>query len=347
VSWGKRDWERLATLFDGVNCACAPGAAHGCEPYPGYKPETVEAPNGDTRECDACHGRFVPEDYSGGYRWHDMRVGPCACGATHVCGQCSGSGRVPNVDAAGICRICKGDREALAISPCPACDSTGRAPGKRYLHVAEKYLRQCPGLEWPREYLDRAYGVAARVAEALNVPAAYWPRPEHGALRVLDYPPGAGTVEHTDFDLFTVLLWRSTPGDLELTPSHRVCPADNPFLCDSCGAAAPFSSPCEAEIAMSRGVRAARSSAGELSPGLHIGELGELVGLGPATPHRVPARPYAQQSIVYFALPDHAAPLPGHAGVAVQGAPVRLGPTVGQWLDERMARSRVAAGGYK
>lgn len=44
------------------------------------------------------------------------------------------------------------------------------------------------------------------------------------------------------------------------------------------------------------------------------------MGLGPATPHRVPARPYVQKSIVYFAMPD-------------------------QWVAERIARSRV--GGYR
>ncbi len=68
------------------------------------------------------------------------------------------------------------------------------------------------------------------------------------------------------------------------------------------------------------------------NPGLpdmevHIGELGELLGLGPATPHRVDPLPVVQQSIVYFAIPDHAAVLPS-------------GQTVGEWISERKERSR-------
>lgn len=52
------------------------------------------------------------------------------------------------------------------------------------------------------------------------------------------------------------------------------------------------------------------------NPGLggapyHIGEIGELVGLGKAEPHWVDPLPVVQQSLVYFAIPDHAAVLPG------------------------------------
>lgn len=64
-------------------------------------------------------------------------------------------------------------------------------------------------------------------------------------------------------------------------------------------------------------------------PGLYFGELAEQVGLGAATPHRVEPRPHPQHSIVYFAMPSHAAVLP-YSG----------GRTVGAWLKERLARSR-------
>jgi hypothetical protein len=68
------------------------------------------------------------------------------------------------------------------------------------------------------------------------------------------------------------------------------------------------------------------------NPGLpevevHMGELGELLGLGTATPHRVDPLPVAQEAIVYFAVPSHDAVLPA-------------GGTVGEWINERIARSR-------
>jgi hypothetical protein len=71
------------------------------------------------------------------------------------------------------------------------------------------------------------------------------------------------------------------------------------------------------------------------NPGLgvgryHIGEIGELVGLGKAQPHCVEPLPEPQLSLVYFAIPPHEAVLPG-------------GVTVGAWLAERVARSRVGA----
>ena len=197
------------------------------------------------------------------------------------------------------------------MAKCKACSGTGRAPGKKYLHVAPKYNPPA----WAREYLARAHFEACRVATALGVPAAYRPHEAYGALRVLDYPPGAGTVEHTDFDLFTIVLWRSHPADLERTP------------CDAARAPLPA-------------IRG-RITAEAISPGLHVGEIGELVGLGPATPHRVPARPYAQKSIIYFAIPDHAARLPCDACDRTGEDHADHALTVGEWLDERMKRSRV------
>lgn len=292
------DWAKLATLFDGTSdehryASDSPffcdycgqqthaigGASLGVEcprrvPYAGYKPDVVEAPNGDA-----------------GHVWHDRG------------------------DGTGECSACGWDTsERAGEIPDPVCPKRAQRldAQKRYIHIAPKYLAQHLGLEWPREYLARGHYEACRVAEALGVPAAYYPRVADGTLRVLDYPVGAGTAEHKDPDLFSIVLYRSTPKDLVL--SHPAC--DN----------WPGGSP------------SARDRAREISPGLHIGELGELIGLGPATPHSVPARPYRQQSIVYFAMPDHAARLPG----CVHGD--RCGcassQTVGEWLKERMARSR-------
>lgn len=66
---------------------------------------------------------------------------------------------------------------------------------------------------------------------------------------------------------------------------------------------------------------------------VHMGEIGELIGLGPAYPHEILPRDEPQYSIVYFALPDHKAVLPTKDGVS---------HTVGSWLQNRIARSRTA-----
>ncbi len=295
TTFTEADHARLATLFDG-ECnqpgGCRNPAAHH-EPYAGYKPEVREAPNGDTKACPG------PCD-AAGRMWRDN-------GGHFPCRLCNGTGRVPNIDA------------GLA--------------GKRYLHVALKYDPPA----WALEYLARAHFEACRVAEALGVPAAYYPRVADGTLRVIEYPsaghtyseaghcidcresnrtargvcptlaPGAGTAEHTDPNLFTIVLWRSHPADLERGTDGR-----NTWYV---GKGPGFKQASDAET---------------LSPGLHIGAIGELVGLGPATPHRVPARPYAQKSLVYFSVPDHAALLPD-------------GRTVGAFLYEWKKRSRVYA----
>ncbi len=295
----EQDHARLATLFDGVQPAL--GELWPGKPYAGYKPTVREAPNGDTKLCPNCGGSGR---VTGAYD------------PDHRCQPCNGTGRVPNVDA-------------------------GRA-GKRYLHVAQKYKPPA----WAQDYCDRAFAQACRVATALGVPAAYRPHESDGTLRVLEYPsaghvrdtkrrgmgagiptceyceqsfeprevcpalaPGAGTAEHTDANLFTIVLWRSHPADLEMR-------GDRPHSNQVGGAY-------------------------DLNPGLHIGEIGALVGLGPATPHRVPARPYVQKSIVYFAVPNHGARLPiiarGRRDPRIEVG----GETVGAYLDEWKKRARV------
>lgn len=163
---------------------------------------------------------------------------------------------------------------------------------KRYLHVALKYDPP----EWAMRLLARAHHEACRIAEAMRVPDAFYPRVQDGTLRVLDYPAGAGSAEHTDFDLFTVHCFRTTPEDFVI-------------LADPCDAPA---------------LKAGRA----LNPGLHLGQLSEEIGLGPATRHLVPAQPYEQRSIVYFAMP-------------ALNARLRNGLEVREWLAERYSRSRV------
>lgn len=186
---------------------------------------------------------------------------------------------------------------------CQFCLGAGRVPdvdvGKRFLHVALKYNPPA----WAERHLARAHWEACKVADAIGVPDAYGPRPEDGTLRVLEYPAGAGTVKHTDWNLFTVLCWRSHPGDLLREPEPGVT-----------------------------SVYATRHETAErINPGLHIGEIGEMVGLGPATPHEVPPRPYVQKSIVYFAMPRLDVHLPWCGP----------GPTVRAWLDEKKRTTRV------
>lgn len=173
---------------------------------------------------------------------------------------------------------------------------------KRYAHVALKYL---PG--WGSssartfmvECLVKAHALAERVARELEVPKAFLPDLRFGALRVLEYPPGADSAAHQDFDLFTLHLYRTQ---------------DQCFWRGRGGI----------------GSNAARA----LNPGLHIGQLGEAVGLGPACEHGVDPCTEPQHAIVYFAIPDHDAMLP--EGLTVKG-----------WLNERMARSRTEFKAYK
>lgn len=208
----------------------------------------------------------------------------------------------------------------------------GRADrAKRYAHIATKYLTQAGPADAVRlnPYLLRAHAEAERVARALGVPEAFMPDIRFSALRVLEYPPGATSARHTDFDLFTLLCYRDRP---EWLVRHRT-PGEIPLHLDALDC---------------------------VSPGLHLGELGEIVGLGPATPHEVvpvydapwksaptwPAPRMRQHSIVYFALPSHDARFPGPQDSSVwtnlpYGA--LAGQTVGQWLSERMARSRAPA----
>lgn len=189
---------------------------------------------------------------------------------------------------------------------------------KRYAHVAVTYLRDWCGragtghngvflpkqaVDMCMSYLMRAHERAVEIARALKCPDAFMPRLEYGALRVLEYPPGAGSHAHTDFDLFTVMLYRDRPGR---------------FMSDW--------------FEMPEAVRA-------LDEHCHMGELGEIVGLGRATQHSVLASPEWQHSLVYFAIPDHAAKLTLSVSTLADTPAVRE-VSVGDWLTERMARSR-------
>lgn len=163
---------------------------------------------------------------------------------------------------------------------------------KRYAHVAYKYFKT-PAHWKLAPYLHTAHLKAEEMARASGVTREFMPVVEYGALRILDYPPGAISNRHEDFDLFTVMCYRDTPETFQ------------------------------SEHFNSRACEKMR----EINPQAHLGELSALIGLGPATPHWVLPSDKRQRSIVYFAIPDHAAVLPN-------------GITVGDWLAERIARSR-------
>jgi hypothetical protein len=165
---------------------------------------------------------------------------------------------------------------------------------KRYAHVALKYLKTRQQERDLLPFLIAAHRTALQMAAWSEVPAAFLPDLRYSALRVLDYPPGSISNRHEDFDLFTVMCFRDQP--------DRFASEDI-------------------------GLSPALESMRRIDPQAHLGELGEIIGLGRATPHWVLPSAERQRSIVYFAIPDHAAVLP-------------TGVTVGDWLAERVARSR-------
>lgn len=174
---------------------------------------------------------------------------------------------------------------------------------KRYAHVALKYLPPPESRDSKaRElfvYLAQAFEAAEDAASAMGFQVPLDLRA--CALRVLEYPPGAGSELHTDFDLFTITLFREPQRNVRWMHEASVTP-----------------SPRE-------------------SYSMHIGELGEMFGLGPATPHWVEPSDQVQRSIVFFALPNHDMVLPGYELACEPESP----RTVGDWLAERMARSRM------
>jgi hypothetical protein len=178
---------------------------------------------------------------------------------------------------------------------------------KRYSHIAMKYLRQFPAADAPHfrarmferdtleTYLKAAHRRAVEVAIELGVPTAFLPSFEHGALRVLEYPAGASSAPHTDVGLLTLNLYRDQPECLHTFE-------------DRWGRGNDWYS----------GVTRAPH---------HLGRIAREIGLGPAATHRVIGSATPQHSIVYFAVPDHAAVLPD-------------GRTVGEFITTEMAKMR-------
>ena len=172
---------------------------------------------------------------------------------------------------------------------------------KKYAHVAPKYFKTDEQREALTPFLTKAFNLARAAADLANIPPEYMPDIRYGALRILDYPPGAVSNKHEDFDLFTLMIYRDQP---------------DRFVAD--------------EVRDSKAISRIRL----LNEQAHLGQLGEAIGLGQATPHEVLPSETRQCSIVYFAIPDWESVL--HDGTKVV-----------DWLNERMARSRTAFDKYK
>lgn len=182
--------------------------------------------------------------------------------------------------------------------------------GKRFLHVNLKYINDSTPT-FARELLENAHETALEIARTrLMIPAELMPSLENATLRVLEYPPGEGSAQHKDFDLFTVNLWRN-----ELLDHEQFIPP------------------------------AIEGFPGQWKRGAeeyHFGELAEIFGLGQAVLHRVQPRPYAQQALVYFASPAMSTPLPEPITFPAQGNfAAKTVTTTGAWQVERTNRSRV------
>lgn len=175
---------------------------------------------------------------------------------------------------------------------------------KEYAHLAPKYFSGGTPEPIIEAWTD-AMIAAIDVCDQLGL-SSWRPGPD-STLRLLRYLPGATTAPHTDFDLFTLSLYRSHKDAFKYIDAEPATIGD-------------WNTDRERS-------RRLLTKARELSPGIHFGELmTEILGV-PATPHETLPLDEWSYSAVFFVIPDHAKRLPS-------------GVTVGEWIRERVARSR-------
>ena len=165
---------------------------------------------------------------------------------------------------------------------------------KRFAHLAPKYFTD----DTPREIKQLHSNWVIKAQQAcryLGIPGKFYPGPDC-TIRVLEYPPGATTAPHLDFDMFTLSMFRDDPDAFVYLDGSDQDP----------------------ELLKAR----------EGYPGIHFGEI--LTEIDPkfkATNHKVDGTENTQKAMVFFVLPKWTARLPS-------------GLTVGEWVQERKARSR-------
>ncbi len=146
---------------------------------------------------------------------------------------------------------------------------------KRYAHIAPKYLTDKVSVSlWL--YFNLAFEEAEQVYQKLNFPEYLKPDYHQCCMRILEYPPGASSALHTDFDFMTLQLFRDNHEGFERVGSD--------------------------------------ASDDEISNGIHFGEIAELAELRKATPHKVVPLDQPQKSIVFFVLPSLEAVIPNKTG---------------------------------
>lgn len=153
---------------------------------------------------------------------------------------------------------------------------------KKYAHIAQKYLADDKDKIRAKQLgnlLVQCNDYAVALANKMGVPPEFYPDSRYSTIRVLDYPPDAITHPHTDFNLFTVMLYRDKPNNFRYIGKEP------------------------------------EKSLQDLSPHLHYGEIMEDISQFlphpvVATEHEVIADKDRQRSIVFFAIPDWDAFLP-------------------------------------
>jgi hypothetical protein len=116
-------------------------------------------------------------------------------------------------------------------------------------------------------YFQEAYEEACRVCSELDVPWHLMPYKDSCCMRILDYPEGAGSAEHTDFDFLTIQLYRDHLAGFVRTGTVE-------------------------------------QSDESISSGIHFGEMAEVAGFRKAMPHYIKCGMPRQKSIVFFVLPN-------------------------------------------
>jgi hypothetical protein len=146
---------------------------------------------------------------------------------------------------------------------------------KKYAHIAPKYFNNKTP-DFVKTIYENIKRESEYVCDFLNIDKKYYPGND-STLRLLKYENGAVTAPHTDFDLFTLSIYRN------INDTFKYISGEDDSL-----------------------LKIAR----EKYKGIHFGELmAEILGVE-ATKHEVISSEQKQLSIVFFAMPYENAMLP-------------------------------------